>query len=179
MVWGHVLLFGHDMSDAKAEKIERLYRSERSRLERLAARKVGQGAGDDVVQDTFTRLLDKAIEHIVLTPAYVSRCVRNAAIDQLRSDRRRNRLPDLITEEQYAPPVPTPQQIVVASDGIRQIDQAINSLPERTRQIFILNRMHDCTYDEIAVVMGISYSTVEREIAKALLACRIAAEPGT
>ena len=167
------------MSDTKAEKFEQLYRSERLRLERVAARKVGHGTGDDVVQDTFTRLWDKAIEHIVLTPAYLSRCVRNAAIDQLRSNKRLARLPELITEEQYAAPVPTPQQIVLATDGLHQIDQAISLLPNRTRQIFILNRLHDCTYDEIAAALGISYSTVEREIAKALLACRSATGPSS
>jgi RNA polymerase sigma-70 factor (ECF subfamily) len=45
-------------------------------------------------------------------------------------------------------------------------------LPERTRQIFLLNRVHACSYDEIAAAFGLSYSTVEREIARALLACR-------
>lgn len=161
------------MSDAKAEKLEELYRSERSRLERMAARRVGPAAGADVVHDTFTRLWDKAIEHIVLTPAYLTRCVRNASIDQLRSDKRIARLPELITEEQYIAPVPTPQQIVAAADGLRHIDQIINGLPERTRHVFILSRVHECTYEEIAATLGVSSSTVEREIAKALLACRV------
>lgn len=160
------------MSDTKAEQLEEIYRSERSRLERMAVRKVGHGAGADVVQDTFARLWGKALEQIVLTPAYLSRCVRNAAIDQIRSDRRMARLPDLITAEQYAAPVSTPQQIVVALDGLRHVDRVINELPERTRHIFVLNRLHDCTYDEIAFTLGISYSTVERELAKALMACR-------
>jgi len=164
------------MSDTKAKQLEEFYRSERSRLERIAIRKVGHGTGADVVQDTFARLWGKALEQIILTPAYLSRCVRNAAIDQLRSDRRMARLPEFITEEQYAAPVPTPQQIVVAVDGLRHVDQVINALPERTRHIFVLNRLHDCTYDEIAATLGISYSTVEREIAKALMACRLAIE---
>lgn len=160
------------MSDAKAEKLEKLYRSERTRLERVAARRVGAATGADVVQDTFTRLWDKAVEHIVLTPVYLNRCVRNASIDQLRRDRRIAQLPHLITEEQYAAPVPTPQQIVTASDGLRQIDRIIHGLPERTRHVFLLNRVHGCTYEEIAAALGISSSTVEREIAKALMAFR-------
>lgn len=164
----------YEMNDTKAEQLEELYRSESARLERIAVRKVGYGTGADVVQDTFVRLWGKALEQIVLTPAYLSRCVRNAAIDQLRSDKRSARLPELITEEQYAAPIPTPQQIIVAVDGLRHIDRVINQLPVRTRHIFVLNRLHDCTYDEIAVTLGISYSTVEREIAKALLACRAA-----
>lgn len=165
---------GDDMSDTKAEQLEQLYRSESARMERIAVRKVGHVNGADVVQDTFARLWSKALEQVVLTPAYLSRCVRNAAIDQLRSDRRLARLPELITEEQYAAPVPTPQQITLAVDGLRHIDRVIHQLPDRTRHIFALSRLHDCTYDEIATALGVSYSTVEREIAKALLACRAA-----
>lgn len=165
---------GHDMNETKSERLEELYRSESARMERIAARKVGHASGADVVQDTFTRLWGKALEQIVLTPAYLTRCVRNAAIDQLRSDKRLARLPELITEEQYASPMPTPLQITLAVDGLRHVDRAINQLPERTRHVFALNRLHDCTYDEIAAALGISYSTVEREIAKALLACRAA-----
>lgn len=162
------------MNDIKAEQLEQLYRSESARLERIAIRKVGHGSGADVVQDTFARLWAKALEQIVLTPAYLSRCVCNAAIDQLRSDKRSARLPQLITEEQYIAPAPTPQQIIIAIDALRHVDRVIGQLPERTRHIFVLNRTHDCTYDEIATALGISYSTVEREIAKALLACRAA-----
>jgi RNA polymerase sigma-70 factor (ECF subfamily) len=45
-------------------------------------------------------------------------------------------------------------------------------LPERTRHVFLLSRVHGCTYDEIADTLGLSYIMVEREMAKALVACR-------
>ena len=82
----------------------------------------------------------------------------------------------MLTEEQYAAPVATPEQIVIAINDVRQIDGAIRSLPERARHIFLLNRIHGCSYDEIAGALNISYSTVERDIAKALLSCKNATE---
>ncbi|NKX17273.1 sigma-70 family RNA polymerase sigma factor [Ochrobactrum pseudogrignonense] len=82
----------------------------------------------------------------------------------------------MLTEEQYAVPVPTPEQIVIAINDVRRIDEAIRSLPERARHIFLLNRIHGCSYDEIAEALDISYSTVERDMAKAILSCKNAAE---
>lgn len=162
--------------DAKSDDIETLYRTERQRLERTASRKVGAPSASDVVQDVFLRLWGKTKEKIDLSPAYLSRCVRNAAIDLIRSENRYRKLPEMLTEEQYSAPVATPEQIVIALNDINQIDIAIRSLPERVKHIFLLNRIHGCSYDEIAEALNISYSTVERDMAKAILACRNATE---
>lgn len=162
--------------DAKSDEIETLYRAERQRLERMVIRKIGTPNASDVVQDVFLRLWGKTKEHIILTPAYLSRCVSNAAIDLIRVENRHKKLPEMLTEEQYAAPVATPEQIVIAINDLHEIDQAIRSLPERVRHIFLLNRIHGCSYDEIAEALNISYSTVERDMAKAIFACRNAAE---
>lgn len=157
---------------SRSEEIEDLYNSERSRLERMVVRKVGSGNAADVVQDVFTRIWEKTREHVVLTPSYLSRCASNAAIDRLRIEKRHQTLADKITPEQYAAPVATPHQIVEAKDGIRHLDDIIRGLPERTRHVFLMNRVHGCTYEEIAATLGLSYIMVEREMAKALVVCR-------
>ena len=162
--------------DAKSDEIDALYRAERQRLERMVVRKIGAPNASDVVQDVFVRLWGKTREHIILTPAYVRRCVRNAVIDLIRVENRHKKLPEMLTEEQYAVPVPTPEQIVIAINDVRRVDEAIRSLPERARHIFLLNRIHGCSYDEIAEALDISYSTVERDMAKAILSCKNAAE---
>lgn len=156
----------------KQSEIESLYASERGRLERLAGRKVGRSNAADVVQDVFAAVWSRAMEHITLTPAYLSRATQYMAISQFRAEQRHERLLGGLREEQYAPPVIQPDQIVAARQEVRQLQTAIAGLPERTRQVFLLNRLHNCTYDEIAFALNISYSTVEREIARALLACK-------
>lgn len=162
------------MDASKADPLELLYKTERIRLERIAARRVGVISAADVVHDVFTRLWEKAKEHVILTPSYLTRCTRNAAIDTLRIEKRNLSLPEKITPEQYAAPVVTPHQIVEIRDEIRHLDITINSLPERTRHVFLLSRVYGCTYNEIADTLGLSYIMVEREMAKAIIACRSA-----
>ena len=157
------------------DDIESLYASEHRRLERIAARKVGPAQAADVVQDVFTALWSRAREQISWTPAYLARATQFTAISHFRAEHRRRRFLAGITEEQYAPPVIQPDQIVAAREDLTRLDAALAALPERTRQVFLLNRCHHCSYDEIAAALGLSYSTVEREIAKALLACRCGA----
>ncbi|MGU3577008.1 RNA polymerase sigma factor [Brucellaceae bacterium C25G] len=77
-----------------------------------------------------------------------------------------------MTEEQYFAPVILPDQIVSSREDLRRLEETISSLPMRTQKVFLLNRVHGCTYEEIAVGLNISYSTVEREIAKAIMACK-------
>jgi RNA polymerase sigma factor (sigma-70 family) len=153
-------------------EIELLYASERGRLEKLARRKAGHSNAADVVQDVFTSILSRAFETVGLSPAYLARATQNTSVSYLRSERRRLKFAEGLREEQYAAPVLQPDQIVAARHDLNRLQDMIDSLPARTRQIFLLNRIHNCTYDEIATALEVSYSTVEREIAKALLACR-------
>ncbi len=157
---------------AKQSQIESLYVSERGRLERLATRRVGRANAADVVQDVFAAIWSRAKEQISFTPAYLTRATQYAAISQFRAEQRHERLLTGLTEEQYAAPQSLPDQIVAARQDLQRLQEALAALPERTRQVFLLNRVHGCTYDEIAIGLNVSYSTVEREIARALLACK-------
>ncbi|WP_312366527.1 RNA polymerase sigma factor [Ensifer sp.] len=157
---------------AKKEELEKLYVTERARLQQIASRRIGPVAAPDIVQDVFAAVLAKAREHITLTPSYLARATRFVAISHFRSETRRKVFFGRITEEQYAPPVVLPDQAVVAREELQCLEQVLARLPLRTRQAFMLNRFHQCTYDEIAHGLGVSYSTVEREIAKAIVACQ-------
>lgn len=149
-----------------------LYAREHRRLERRAARRVGVANAADVVQDVFLAFWSRARDHVGCPPSYLSRAIDYAAISHQRAERLRASLPLRITEQQYAAPAILPDQAAAARQELAFVVRAVAALPERTRQIFVLNRVHACSYDEIATALGLSYSTVEREIARALLACR-------
>lgn len=163
---------GTPMEKAQADQLELLYRNEFRRLEGIAKRKVSPFYAADVVQDVFAAIWSKAKIHVTLSPAYLSQATKFTAISRFRSETRRQSVLDGLTEEQYAPPVIQPDQIVAAREDLKRLEATIASLPLRTRQIFLLNRIRGCTYDEIAVGLEISYSTVEREMAKAIMACK-------
>jgi RNA polymerase sigma-70 factor (ECF subfamily) len=52
------------------------------------------------------------------------------------------------------------------------VDRAVASLPERSRQTYLLHRQHGMSYAEIADVMEISVKTVENHLARAVAALR-------
>lgn len=54
----------------------------------------------------------------------------------------------------------------------REIELAINSLPEKCRMVFEFSRMEELKYGEIAEKMGISVKTVEAQMSKALTVLR-------
>lgn len=57
------------------------------------------------------------------------------------------------------------------------IRRAIERLPERCRQVFLLHRTHGLTHAEVAAVMDISQKTVQEQMGRALKALRLAVGP--
>lgn len=55
---------------------------------------------------------------------------------------------------------------------LKKVEEAIQSLPDRRRQIFILSRHKDMTYKEIADFLEISENTVDTQIRRALATLR-------
>jgi RNA polymerase sigma-70 factor (ECF subfamily) len=48
------------------------------------------------------------------------------------------------------------------------LGKAIDSLPPKCREVFLLSRISDMSYKEIAAALGISQKTVENQLGKAL-----------
>jgi RNA polymerase sigma-70 factor (ECF subfamily) len=69
--------------------------------------------------------------------------------------------------------VPT-DQAVEWEEVVRIVRTAINRLPPRTREAYVLHRQDELTYAEIAGIMGTTVKTVEKQIGAALRALRIA-----
>lgn len=156
----------------KGKDLSELYHTERKRLERQIGRKVGcRSTASDLVQDIFLRLWEKAVEWKGDSAAYLSRCARNAAIDHIRAEQTRAEyLRDNVPDDQMALSA-SPEEIVSAHQNIRHIDEVLASLPEKTRHIFLLNRVHGRSFSEIASAMNISSRAVAKHMARAVAAC--------
>ena len=53
--------------------------------------------------------------------------------------------------------------------ALARLEAALATMPARTREIFLLHRVADLPYSEIAERLGIDTHMVEREIAEAIL----------
>ncbi|MGH8200295.1 MAG: RNA polymerase sigma factor [Steroidobacteraceae bacterium] len=48
----------------------------------------------------------------------------------------------------------------------------MDSLPPLCRRVFVLRKVYQLSHAEIAQVLGVSHSTIEKHVAKGLLRCR-------
>jgi len=151
------------------------------RLAQTARRAGRREDAEDIVQESYLKVLRGGpTDRIDNLPAFLSRSIRNLTIDLFR---RRGRqagtetpLDDMSVEA--ADPVADPERTLAARQDLEAIQDAINSLPKRCREAFVLHRFHGLGYGEIAVRLGVSRSSVEKYIIRALEACRDAVTRG-
>lgn len=62
----------------------------------------------------------------------------------------------------------SPEKLMEMKELSHWIDHQLQSLPEKTKKIFLLNRENGLTYQEIARSLDISVKTVEYHVSKAL-----------
>lgn len=154
------------------EDFLRVFLANRQRLESLVSRQVGcRATAADLVQDLFLRFWRRPAVQVEEMGTYLLRSARNLAIDHLRLEGSRSRTLNAfpLSDEQRTDSLEAGLQ---AGDDLRHVEAALRGLPERTRHIFLLNRIHGCTYGEIAKAVGVSQSAVEKHMMRALEACK-------
>ena len=112
--------------------------------------------------------------------AYLFRAAANLVIDIARADRHRDeKMATVATDYLTAhDPAPDALQAAIDRDRLRRLDRALAKLPEETRAMIYLLRIDGLSYDAVARLFGVSKSTVEKRVAKALRHCRELLEHG-
>ncbi|SFU77756.1 RNA polymerase sigma-70 factor, ECF subfamily [Polaromonas sp. YR568] len=138
-------------------------------------------AAADIVQETYARVL--AVQHsgqAVPEPrALLYRTARNLQIDQHRRNEVRGEAlhPDAETaaaelDNLAAPQAFEPDAAAASAQGVNALLAAIDALPLRCREAFILHKFDGLPHSEVAEQMGISRKMVEQHIKLAMDACR-------
>ncbi len=157
-----------------SQRLARLFEQHRQKLESLVTRSTGdREVASDIVQDVFSRVLNGDQERTheeSVRILYVS--ARNATIDHVRTQKRRQELLRRIMPEQLASDVPTPDSIVAGRQALLELDQKLMELGRMTRDIFLLRRVHGMSNADIGKRYGISVSSVEKHVARAMRHCQ-------
>ena len=123
----------------------------------------------EITQEAFISLWEKrdSIDLSKPVKTYLSTTVRNKSLNWLRDNKKFNKeileIEGLLENRPYIQP-----DRLVESEIREQIDRAIEELPEKCREIFVLNRFQKLKYQEIAIRLEISVKTVETQMSKAL-----------
>lgn len=128
----------------------------------------------DLAQETYLRLVAVAGTQPIPYPrAFLFRTATNLALDHLRKEKTRIRLSASLDDAAQVPSeLPSAERALFDKQRFKIFLAAIDALPSRCREVFLLHRVHDYTYGEIAARLGISESAVEKNIMRALLHCR-------
>ncbi len=150
-------------------KLEGLYRRFQPALQHFASGILkNQADAAEIVHDVFLAVWEKR-EYLSLDQGlknYLFRAVKNRCLNHLK----RPSLPWTDLDEPL-PPAAEPfnfSEQLNAEETERIIFQIVQKLPPRCRQIFLLSRLEQLSYKEIAELMDISVKTVENQMTIAL-----------
>ncbi|MDR1402665.1 MAG: RNA polymerase sigma factor [Tannerellaceae bacterium] len=151
-----------------AESFKRLFLPYHPRLYRIAYALTGNSQdAEDILQDTYCKLWNKRAElsHINNTEAFCITLVKNLCFDLLRSSRKNMQKEafEKITLIADA----SPETEVIEQDESKQIQQLIDKLPEKQRQVIRLRGINDCSLEEIEKITGLSAVNVRVLLSRA------------
>ena len=158
--------------EAQRTYVEHLFQQHRYALLRyLRGLRLNEQDAADVLQDTYVRLLsqpglDKLKDS---SRSYIFVTATNLVRDRLRRAAvRRHKDHSPLEDSGHPSSLPTPDAFAEWGQVLELFKRTVFELRPVTRQIFLLHRVSNMTYPEIASEMDISTRTVERHMSIAM-----------
>jgi len=149
---------------------EMLFRSYFKSLTHFAQRYVKDfETAKEIAQEAFISLWEKrdSIDMSKPVKSYLTTIVYNKSLNYLRDNKKFDR--DILSFEGLYPMADhnTGDNLVAKEIG-KEIKSAIDELPPKCREIFVMSRYENLKYQQIADKLGISLKTVEAQMSYAL-----------
>ena len=131
-----------------------------------------RAVAEELVQDVMLELWKRreTLAEESSPQAYLFQATRNRALNHIRHARI-ERLGEPHATRPEAVDA-TAHSLVVEEEMHVAVRKAVDRLPDRCREVFVLSRTHGLKYSEIATTLGISIKTVEAQMGKALKTLR-------
>lgn len=127
----------------------------------------------DVAHDTFLRILAaRNAAHIREPRDYLTTIARGLVIDRYR----RRAIESAYLQALAARPeasVISEENRALIIETLIAVDKTLTGLGPRTRQIFMLSQVDGLTYQQIAVQLRVSLTTVKKHMIRALTECAL------
>ncbi|MBX3455018.1 RNA polymerase sigma factor [Ferrovibrio sp.] len=149
-----------------------VFAEQKASLQRFLARRLGDNAAlaEDLTQEVWLRVATaEGVESIRNPKSYLFRIASNLAIDHIRHRRYGVELSGAEDySESVADPRPSPETEALHRSELRRLLAAVDRLPPRTREVFLLAKLQDMSYLDIAQQLGIARNTVMVHMTSAL-----------
>jgi RNA polymerase sigma factor (sigma-70 family) len=128
---------------------------------------------NDVAQEAYIRMMQYQNSRQIRSPSsMLFRIAINVANDLGRSEQVRRASDQCSLDAvELVSDTPSAEREISARQELALLRAAIEDLPPKCRQAFLLSRVRRMTYPEIAVHCGISVKMVEKHISRALAVC--------
>jgi len=168
-------------SDDDNELLRGLVSDHGRALEKFLARKLDSPEdAAEIAQEAYLRIHKmeepKALDN---ARAFLFQVAANLAVDKLRRRTLHNRFLNREKQQEFddsesggEPADASPEQIIAARQKLASMQAAIDELPFKVRQAFLMHRHRGLSYPQIADELGVSVSSVEKYILQALKHCR-------
>lgn len=163
------------MSITEAE-FRKIFKELYPRMAYYALQLVDEDEAKDIAQEAFVELWkhrDTLADHDHLK-AFLYRTIYNRAVNSLKHQAivkghsEDMRAIETRRMEFYSPDHNDVIQAIEGQELHNQIETAIQKLPDKCRQVFVMSYLHEMKNKEIADIMGVSVRTVDAHIYKAL-----------
>ncbi len=130
---------------------------------------------EDIVQEIFVSIWKNRarLEIRAALSTYLFNSGRYMAIRNIERNVTRSNYLQRLSDQIDNGGVPSPETLLHMRELEERIEQAIESLPEKMKEIFNLSRKQQLSYREIATQLGVSEETVRKQISNALNRLRI------
>ncbi|MFY0625943.1 MAG: RNA polymerase sigma-70 factor [Reichenbachiella sp.] len=127
---------------------------------------------EDVVQEVFTKIWKKGAEisETINIQSYLFGAVKNGCMNH---DRHLKVMQRHQNDSKYSLPInENPHHYMMLNEIEKRIEDTLKSLPQKSKNVFILSRYEQKRNKEIADIMNISIKTVEAHMSKVLSALK-------
>jgi RNA polymerase sigma-70 factor (ECF subfamily) len=137
---------------------------------------------EDFVSEAFTQFWENRedLQSDTKPQAYILTIIKNKCLNHLQHIQVRQHAENILSEHEswrLSVSINTLQacdpEFLFSEEMERIIVETLQSLPKKTRQIFVFNRFEGLSYHEIADKMNLSDKTIEYHISRALRELRI------
>lgn len=159
------------MSDTFFLTPSRIIEAYYDELQRFTRRRLrGAPAAEDLVQEACLRFTRLETAKLTNPRAFLYRILSNLVVDHQRQQQRERAVP-IESEADIVDETADAERAIISRERLLLLKQAVEELPPRCRECFVLRRFDDLSQEEIAQRMGISRNMVEKHLRTAALHC--------